>query len=259
MNPLVLHANVRRAACIAVAATAAWSSYPACANPASVASAPHAESFDYDHQKAWHIESGHSQSPIAIRSADVVNAARASDENDRIAVHVGQTGATVTDNGHTVQVVPAGGSATIRGRHFDLVQAHFHAPSEHTIDGERYPLEGHFVFRAQDGRLAVVAVLYREGAENAQFATIVRAAKRDVQTPIAQFDVAKLMPGDIDAYYHYLGSLTTPPLNENVEWYVLSEPVDVSRDDVAAFTRLYAHNARNTQPLDGRPLLRYSR
>ncbi|WP_235025241.1 carbonic anhydrase family protein [Caballeronia terrestris] len=145
----------------------------------------------------------------------------------------------------------------MRGRHFALVQTHFHAPAEHGIDGKRYPLEGHFVFRAPDGRLAVVAVLYRENAGNKQFAAIVKAARRDHAVALPVFDAAALMPHDIDHYYHYLGSLTTPPLSENVEWYVLADPVDLSRDDIAEFTRLYAHNARQPQPLNGRPLLEY--
>ncbi|MCA8277895.1 carbonic anhydrase family protein [Burkholderia sp. AU30280] len=213
--------------------------------------------FDYAHQQAWQIESGDSQSPIDIRSGAVVQAERLPGVNDAIVVQVARGGATVVDNGHTVQVVPKASAAIIRGRHFRLLQAHFHAPAEHTIDGRRYPLEGHFVFRAQDGRLAVVAVLYRAGAENAQFASIVRAARRDVASPLASFNAARLMPDDLDSYYHYLGSLTTPPLTENVEWYVLQEPVELSQADIAAFTQHYSHNARATQPLNGRPLLNY--
>jgi len=235
-------------------------------------SAPHASAFDYAHQHAWHGEFGRAQSPIAIRSADAVNAEGTSHERAPLALEVDEAGASVTDNGHTVQVTPRAGSATIRGRRFAMVQAHFHAPAEHTIDGVRHPIEGHFVFRAQDGRLAVIGVVYRQGADDAdradhadhadradasQFARIVHAARRGVDTPLARFELAPLMPKDLGAYYHYLGSLTTPPLSENVEWYVLTEPVALSAADIAAFTRLYAYNARDTQPLNGRPVIRY--
>jgi carbonic anhydrase len=78
-------------------------------------------------------------------------------------------------------------------------------------------------------------------------------------SPLASFDAAALMPADLDSYFHYLGSLTTPPLTENVEWYVLQTPVDLSPDDIADFTRHYSHNARDPQPLNGRPLLKYAR
>jgi carbonic anhydrase len=217
----------------------------------------HGNTFDYGHQNEWHRESGDAQSPIAIRRADVRNAEQDADENDAIVVHVKPTDSTVIDNGHTVQVNPVDSTATIRGRHFTMVQAHFHAPSEHTIDGKHYPIEGHFVFKAQDGRLAVLAVLYREGAENAQFAAIMQTVKSGVATPLPVFDAAALMPKPTDAYFHYLGSLTTPPLTENVEWYVFVDPVELSARDIALFTQRYAHNARQVQPLNGRPLLLY--
>lgn len=221
-------------------------------------SAAHGHGFDYFHQKEWHVESGASQSPIDIRTKELTAAERTQDENDAIRLHIAGGGATVIDNGHTVQVVPQSSYATIRGRHFTLAQAHFHAPAEHTIDGKRYPLEGHFVFKAQDGRLAVVAVLYTEGAENAQFDAIARAAKRDQKIALKTFDAAPLLPADTQPYYHYLGSLTTPPLTENVEWYVLATPVELSNKDINDFKTLYAHNARETQPLDGRPVLKFS-
>ncbi|KGB93030.1 carbonic anhydrase family protein [Burkholderia cepacia] len=223
--------------------------------PASAAPADHA--FDYDHQRDWHLESGDAQSPVAIDASTARQATRYADENNAIGMHIADTRAKAIDNGHTIQIVPAVGSATIRGRHFTLQQIHFHSPSEHTIDGRNYPIEGHFVFRAQDGRLAVVAVLYRTGAENAQFAAAMDALKAGDTASLSSFRAAALMPGNMNIYYHYLGSLTTPPLTENVEWYVLDEPVELSAEDITAFRMRYSHNARVVQPLNGRPLLRY--
>ena len=76
-------------------------------------------------------------------------------------------------------------------------------------------------------------------------------------TSVPSFHAAALMPRSVKTYYHYLGSLTTPPLTENVEWYVLDEPVELSADDITAFRMRYSHNARVVQQLNGRPLLRY--
>ncbi|MEO6921317.1 MAG: carbonic anhydrase family protein [Collimonas sp.] len=237
--------------------TALSAAVPVAAYAGEPAAAAHAHGFDYAHQKEWRLESGASQSPIDIHTKELIAAERTPDENDAITLHIATGGANVIDNGHTVQIVPQSSSATIRGRHFTLAQAHFHAPAEHTIDGKRYPLEGHFVFKAQDGRLAVVAVLYQEGAENFQFDAIVRGAIRDQTVALEKFDAAPLLPADTQPYYHYLGSLTTPPLTENVEWYVLAQPVELSADDIDAFKKLYAHNARDPQPLDGRSVLKY--
>ncbi|WP_105131983.1 carbonic anhydrase family protein [Burkholderia sp. BE12] len=225
--------------------------------PAPATAAPADHDFDYDHQRDWHLESGDAQSPVAIDSNTVKQATRYADDNNAIAMHIDDTRAKVIDNGHTIQIVPASGSATIRGRHFRLQQIHFHAPAEHTLDGQTYPVEGHFVFRAQDGRLAVVAVFYRTGAENAQFAAVMGALKAGDTASLPSFRAATLMPTSANTYYHYLGSLTTPPLTENVEWYVLAEPVELSVDDLTAFRMRYSHNARVVQPLNGRPLLRY--
>jgi carbonic anhydrase len=72
-----------------------------------------------------------------------------------------------------VDVLP-GNFATIRGRRFQLQQFHFHTPSEHTLNGVRYPLEAHFVYRAKDGRLAVLGVMFREGEANPAFTEIMQ-------------------------------------------------------------------------------------
>ncbi|MQR01603.1 carbonic anhydrase family protein [Glaciimonas sp. GS1] len=230
----------------------------AVSTPAAVADVPaHAHGFDYADQKAWRIESGESQSPIAIVTKDLKLAERTADENDAIKLHIASGSADVIDNGHTIQVIPKNSTATIRGRHFTLQQAHWHAPAEHTVDGKRYPLEGHFVFKAEDGRLAVIAVFYEEGAENAQFDAIANAAQRDKTVPLANFTAESLLPRSTSTYYHYDGSLTTPPLTENVEWYILAKPAQLSAKDIADFTKSYAHNARDQQPLNERPVLKY--
>lgn len=248
---------IRLAAAALFATTAIAPGAHAADAPASAPAAPTDHGFDYDHQREWHLESGDAQSPVAIDSATVKRATRYEDENVAINVHIADTRTKAIDNGHTIQIVPADGSATIRGRHFRLQQIHFHAPAEHTLDGRSYPIEGHFVFRSQDGRLAVVAVFYRTGSENAQFAAVMDALRGADTASVPSFHAAALMPRSVKTYYHYLGSLTTPPLTENVEWYVLDEPVELSADDITAFRMRYSHNARVVQPLNGRPLLRY--
>jgi carbonic anhydrase len=161
------------------------------------------------------------------------------------------------DNGHAVQVNTDTTEALIRGRHFKLAQFHFHAESEHTIDAKHYPLEGHFVFKAQDGRLAVIGVMYQVGQANpAAQAVIDDLEAKDGKVPQPSIDIASLLPKQRD-YYHYLGSLTTPPLTENVEWYVLPAPVTMSEKQMAVFLSHYPHNNRKIQPLNGRPVIHH--
>lgn len=59
------------------------------------------------------------------------------------------------------------------------------------------------------------------------------------------------------SYYHYLGSLTTPPLTENVEWYILKNPVQVSKNQIKKFQEFYDHNNRNIQSLNDLVILEH--
>lgn len=210
------------------------------------------EAVDYARQDNWHSVCGLSQSPIDIVTAH----ARAGDaaEPQGIDLRATRTALKTLDNGHAIEVEVKGPDAMIRGRHFALSQFHFHAPGEHTIDGHRYPVEAHFVFKAEDGRLAVVAVMYETGAAN----TVATAVLDNLAATHAdRVDIAGLLPARKD-YYRYLGSLTTPPLNETVEWYVLATPMTLSADQIAAFKRRHDNNNRRVQPLNDRPLIHFA-
>ncbi|MBV8380285.1 MAG: carbonic anhydrase family protein [Paucibacter sp.] len=172
---------------------------------------------DYRHQENWVAILNHAQSPIDI----VTSAAQPAQADEAGAIVLRQaqaeTGTTV-DTGHAVRFDTQRTEATIRGRHFRLAQLHFHAPSEHTINGQRYPLEGHFVFRAENGHLAVLAVMYEDGSANhAAQAILDDLATLPQPTEPRMLDLNALLPAQL-GYYHYLGSLTTPPLTQNVEW-----------------------------------------
>ena len=67
-------------------------------------------------------------------------------------------------------------------------------------------------------------------------------------------DLNRLLPSD-RGYYTFTGSLTTPPCSEDVTWFVLKQPVEISKPEESAFAKRYAHNARPVQPLNGRSVL----
>ena len=206
---------------------------------------------DYDHQDQWQSAHDMAQSPIDIVTHDAVSAR--DDEPQALVFEHTHAPMEAVDNGHAVEVETHSTQATIRGRHFTLAQFHFHAASEHTLDGKHYPLEGHYVFKAQDGRLAVVGVMYEAGKPNAQAQAVLDNLAHAKHAP-EEVDIDALLPAN-RGYYHYLGSLTTPPLTENVEWYVLPTPVAMSRRQIDAFLAHYRHNNRTVQPLNGRPLV----
>jgi len=164
----------------------------------------------------------------------------------------------VVNNGHTIQVnLPASGAITLDGTEYKLLQFHFHTPSEEKIDGRAYPLVAHLVHKSAEGKLAVVAVLFKQGRENAALRPVFAkfpAKEGDKRALDGTLDVTALLPAD-HGYYAFAGSLTTPPCSEEVRWQVLKTPVDISSAQLASFRKLYAMNARPVQPLNGRPVV----
>lgn len=168
-------------------------------------------------------------------------------------------GNEILNNGHTVQVnYAAGSSITVDGIQFDLKQFHFHVPSENHINGKSYPMEAHLVHSDKDGNLAVVALMFKEGAENKVLAKIWSLMPENAGEKIALpslYNVAQLLPSN-KSYYFFNGSLTTPPCTEGVRWLVLKTPVSVSKEQVEAFAHVIHHpNNRPVQPVNARPVL----
>lgn len=207
---------------------------------------------DYDDQKGWEFESGDAQSPINIDT----NKVEPMKDNGGITLDYSDIAVDEVDNGHSIQVDDTG-TAVINGRNFELNQFHFHAKSEHTVNGEHYPIEAHFVNQSQDGRLAVIAVFFKEGKENAGFNTVLSNIKKGEKVNVDdEINVMSMIPANT-SYYHYLGSLTTPPLSENVEWYVMENPVEVSSEQIKEFDKYYDANNRKIQKLNGRKVLEH--
>jgi carbonic anhydrase len=192
---------------------------------------------------------GAHQSPIDIRNA--VPAALPA-----LQFSYGKVAPSIVNNGHTIQVnLPAGQGLVIDGHRYELLQFHFHTPSEERLQGRASAMVAHFVHRDAEGRLAVVAALIRPGRANTAFESVLshlpRQAGETLTVEGLELDLAELLPADLK-YYEFEGSLTTPPCSEGVRWMVLKEPVTVSPAAIARFRTHYAANARPVQPLNGR-------
>ena len=191
---------------------------------------------------------GKVQSPIDIRAAKAADL-------PAIKFDYKPAPLKLIDNGHTIQVnYPPGSSIDVGGTRNELVQFHFHQPSEEKIDGKAHAMVAHLVHKGGDGTLAVVAVLLDKGQDNpvlrAIWSHLPKQKEKDVAAS-ATIDAAALLPGD-KGYYTFQGSLTTPPCSEGVRWFVLKTPMTVAASELTAFARLYPMNARPTQPLNGR-------
>jgi carbonic anhydrase len=167
----------------------------------------------------------------------------------------------VVNNGHTIQVnVDPGCGTVIAGTRYELLQFHFHHPSEHLLSGRSFDLECHFVHRSSAGDLAVHGVLMQPGAPNAALQPIWEAmpqADGPEQTIDRMIDPAALLPRS-HGYFRYMGSLTTPPCSEGITWTIFHEPVDVSPEQVRQFAALYPANARPVRSRGRRFLLESS-
>lgn len=160
----------------------------------------------------------------------------------------------VLNNGHTIQVnVEPGSKVRIDGKPYDLLQFHFHKPSEELIDGKPAAMVIHFVHKNAEGQLAVIGVLLKEGNENPGIKTIwsnlPATAGAEVVPDKVMFNPANLLPPEFD-FYTYEGSLTTPPCTEKVKFFIMKSQVNIGRDQVGAFP--FKKNARPVQPLNGR-------
>jgi carbonic anhydrase len=163
------------------------------------------------------------------------------------------------NSGHTIQINYAGADTlTIGGASYQLAQYHFHAPSEHAVAGRQFPMEMHMVHKAADGQLAVIATFIEEGARNLAFEPVWSnlPARKGAEThyPAVNVDVDALLP-TVRTTYHYDGSLTTPPCSEGVAWIVMTTPIELSNEQITAFTRLVNGNNRPVQPLNGRTVV----
>ncbi len=166
----------------------------------------------------------------------------------------------VVNNGHTIQAnMKPGSTLAVGTEQFNLLQFHFHRPSEHQIAGKSYPMEVHFVHRNAAGKLGVLGAMMAEGKPNAGFAKIAAAMPLksgvEVKSGVDTIDYSALLP-TTRTYFRYAGSLTTPPCSEEVSWMLLTDPVEVAASDVAAFAKLFRNNARPAQKTFQRFVLR---
>uniref|UniRef100_A0A3P9NNU8 Carbonic anhydrase n=1 Tax=Poecilia reticulata TaxID=8081 RepID=A0A3P9NNU8_POERE len=198
---------------------------------------------------------------------------------------------SLTNNGHSVKVnIPI--TSTISGGDlsttYKAVQFHLHwgkdggPGSEHTIDGEQYPMELHIVhmkssyadlttaLRDPNG-VAVLGFFYEVLKVSAQNSKTLVARSRvanmavfvfsDVSFSLPSISLAQLIPPEqkLTSYYRYRGSLTTPPCSESVVWTVFETPIPLSMDQMKAFSTVQfydgtsmVNNFRPVQPLNGR-------
>ncbi|MCA1930394.1 carbonic anhydrase [Rheinheimera sp.] len=165
----------------------------------------------------------------------------------------------LTNNGHTLvqDVSAAPAHMSFGGQDYNLKQFHFHTPSEHHLNGKSFPMELHFVHSDADGQLAVVGVFVQQGTTNSTLQQLLQKVPLLKDETVADqnsaLDLFALMPAE-KHFYHYMGSLTTPPCTENVHWLVLNTPIEASAEQLKQLNQLVGNNSRPVQNLNARTL-----
>lgn len=196
---------------------------------------------------------GRTQSPVDIIAANT------EPTTETLSFDYPNPPAETLNNGHTVEALLAeGDELVLDGEHYSLEQFHFHAPSEHTLNGTHAAAEIHFVHQNADGAYAVVGVFVKAGEANPVLTTLLPELPTEIGDPVptkALVKTADLIP-EGGTVYRYQGSLTTPPCSQGVTWLVMAKPVTMSRAQLTALDALIAPNNRPVQALHGRSVLR---
>lgn len=164
----------------------------------------------------------------------------------------------VINNGYTIRVNYRRGNENYlvaSGQRYELIQFHFHRPSEESISGKTYPMEVHLMYQTADGKAAGVTVFIKPGRPNSVVEKLwehMPNAEGQNEAPGVEVNPSDLLPRNTDAYFMYMGSVTAPPCTEGVTWFVLKNPIEISEKQIAAFAKLYPNDARPVQPLNGR-------
>lgn len=171
---------------------------------------------------------------------------------------------TLVNIGHTLQLNfdqnEAKETVKFNGDEYYLIQLHFHTPSETLINGQKFPMEIHFVNQSRDGKILVLAVFVETGNDNTALQTILEHLPKAQNLLYAPHDVnvslLKLLPEN-KTYYSFTGSLTTPPCTQGLQWVVLEHPIMATAEQIFAIKKAVGeNNARPIQPTNKRQILK---
>lgn len=192
---------------------------------------------------------GKMQSPIDLTDPDALGSVA-------LTTNFGQADGTLSLGEEKVQIdftAGQGKGMTSGSMAFDLVQVHFHTPAEHAVNGLRYPMVAHFVHATSGGELGVLGVFFTEGAENPALSSLLTAHSQGDGTALS-VNIDDMVPNTLKVY-RYMGSLTTPPCSEGVNWHVANVPVEASAEQIATLRSALGPSARSIQARNGRLLV----
>lgn len=196
-------------------------------------------------------QSGKAQSPV-----DIINAKTMALKP--LSFHYTNSDGFLMNQAHSVKVeIPKGNHIFINKKQYDLLRVYIRVPSEHTVEGKNYAAELQLVHENSKKELAVVSVFFEEGKSNYPlFRLLSQFPKKPapMKPYKGKFNPKNLLPND-KSYYFYKGSMSFPPCKEGVKWFILKEPMSLSKSQLYQIKMsLPKANNRPTQPLHNRSI-----
>jgi carbonic anhydrase len=203
-------------------------------------------------------KTGTKQSPVNIN----ISKTEKTEKNSFLKFNYRSSIINLINNGNSIQQnYDEGSSINVSGEDYQLVEFHFHSPSEHTVNGKFYEMELHLVHKNDVDQYAVIGIFIETGEENSFFKKFWDNMPKEegwkYQSNSEKINAEKLLPKN-KSFYMYDGSFTRPPCTEGVKWFVFSNPIQISNDQLAKFKKLYDRNIRPTFPLNKRIIKYYT-
>jgi carbonic anhydrase len=200
-------------------------------------------------------KSGKNQSPINLvwKKPEV--------EGSSLALNYKETKLNIANSGNGLEIkLDAGSFLNHNDKMYELKSIDFHNESEHQLSGKSFPVEMHLMHESSDGKKAIISVFFKQGKEHSVFSKILSKLPAnkgaEVSEPSFVYTPSVLLPSKLH-HYSYMGSLTTPPCTEGVQWLVLNTPVEISPAQIDKIKSVYAGNKRPIQPLNARSYQNY--
>lgn len=216
-------------------------------------------------RKEWEVcRAGKKQSPINIET----DQARKSSLKP-VQFSYKSSPIRVYNTGYSLSLPYQSGSyVKTHGHKYELSEIILRSPSEHRINGKAFDMEVQFVHRTRNKKWLTLSVLIEKGEPNEFFQKIWNEfPNHEKEDPKKSRAIAKSRTPKISAfdllpkrktYYQYEGSHPYPPCKEEVEWHVLSQPIELSEEQIDEFRNYYDHNVRPIQNTHGRRVVTLS-
>lgn len=192
------------------------------------------------------------QSPIALKT---VAAQQAANKSETFAYKPQKMTFATSFVNHTIHLRPANSEveteAIFEGKSYFLEDIHAHLPSEHTIDEKYFQLEIHFVHRSKDNEVLVIGVMAEAENMNRETRTMDAYAQFFAKENLEQhhqvdLDVEEFMPKN-SSFFHYTGSLTTPPTLGPIQWIVMDTAIALPDNLISGFEKAIGKTNRPIQ------------